>query len=203
MGYGRYIGRNWGRWYRVVIVNWFRFMWNHPRFGAQISRRRYHRNAAGTVMSPVAAGGPVAASAAAVAVVRLLLCLAHVLGWNPSGHEAVVVVVLRFPATMLLVGQRNHVGWSWMRLVVSGGWWDSRMVMVAVVVDPWSLGWHIGRRYARQVRQMGRWWRWVAHVLWWSGMSVHHPGLDVCCCWWSITHESRAGGFIGEQPFCY
>lgn len=118
--------------------------------------------------------GPVAA---AVAAIVRLLCLAHVLRGNSSGHDSVVTaVVLRLPATML-VGQRDHVGWPRQCLMVSGGTgWNARMVVMSVIVDPWSLGWYIWRWNARQVRQMGRWWRWVAHVLWWGGMSVHHPG---------------------------
>lgn len=154
---------------------------NHPRFGAQIPGRRYDGNAAGTVMYSVATTGPVAA---AVAAIVRVLCLAHVLGSNSAGHDSVVTtaaaaVVLRFPATMLLlmVGQRNHVGWSRQRLVVSGGaGWNSRMVVMSVVVDPRSLGWYVRRRNTRQVRQMGWWWWWMGHVLWWGGMSVHHSG---------------------------
>lgn len=168
-----------------MIVDRFRFMRrNHPRFGAQIASRRHDRNAAGTVMySVMAPTGPVATSAA---VAVRLLCLAHVPGRNSTGHDSVVTaatVVLRFPATMLLllVGQRDHVGWPRQRLVVSGGTgWNSRMVVMSVVVDPRSLGWYIRRWNTRQVRQMG-WWRWwVAHVLWWGGMSVHHAG------WWLV-----------------
>lgn len=152
---------------------------NHPRFSAQIPGRRYDRNAAGTVMYSVTTAGPVATSAA---VAVRLLCLAHVLGRNSAGHDSVVTaaVVLRFSATMLLLllmGQRNHVGWSRQRLVVSGGaGWNSRMVVMSVVVDPRSLGWYVWRWNARQVRQVGRWRWWVAHVLWWGGMAVHHRG---------------------------
>lgn len=155
---------------------------NHPRFGAQIASRRHDRNAAGTVMYSVMAPTGSVATSAAVAV--RLLCLAHVLGRNSAGHDSVVTaatVVLRFPATMLLllVGQRDHVGWPRQCLVVSGGaGWNSRMVVMSVVVDPRS--WYIRRWNARQVRQMG-WWRWwVTHVLWWGGMSVHHAG------WWLV-----------------
>lgn len=166
-----------------MIVDRFGFMRrNHPRFGAQIPGRRYDRNAAGTVMYSMAAGS-IAASTAAAAVVRLLRLAAHVLGGNSSGHESIVTtIVARFLATMLLLllmGQRNHVVGSLQRLMVSGsgGAWNSRMmVMVAVVVDPRSLGWYVRWWHTRQVRQMGRWWWWVAHVLWWGGMSVHHPG---------------------------
>lgn len=182
-GYVRYgVRRNWCWWWRVVIVDRFRFMRrNHPRFGAQIPGRRHDRNAAGTVMYSVATTGPVAAAVAAAAV--RLLCLAHVLGRNSAGHDSVVTtaaVVLRFPTTMLLllvVGQRDHVGRPRQRLVISGGaGGNSRMVVMSVVVDPRSLGWYIWRWNARQVRQMG-WWRWwVGHVLWWGGMSVHHTG---------------------------
>lgn len=162
-----------------MIVDRFRFMRrNHPRFGAQIPGRRHDRNAAGTVMYSVATTGPVAA---AVAAAVRLLCLAHVLGRNSADSVVTTAVVLRFPATMLLllllVGQRDHVGWPRQRLVVSGGaGGNSRMMMVSVVVDPRSLGWYIWRWNARQVRQMGWRRRWVGHVLWWGGMSVHHTG---------------------------
>lgn len=167
-----------------MIVYRFRFMRrNHPRFGAQIPGRRYDRNAAGTVMySMTAASIAATAAAAAAAVVRLLRLAAHVLGGNSSGHESIVTtVVSRFLTTMLLLlmGQRDHVVGSLQRLMVSGsgGCWNPRMmVMVAVVVDPRSLGWYVRWWHTRQVRQMGRWWWWVAHVLWWGGMSVHHPG---------------------------
>lgn len=176
-----------------MIVDRFRFMRrNHPRFGAQIAGRRHDRNTAGTVMYSVMAPTGSVATSAAVAV--RLLCLAHVLGRNSTGHDSVVTaaVMLRFPATMLLllVGQRDHVGWSRQSLVVSGGTgWNSRMVVMSVVVDPRSLGWYIRRWNARQVRQMG-WWRWwVAHVLWWGGMSVHHAGWWLVCFF--ITHETR------------
>lgn len=128
---------------------------NHPRFGAQIAGRRHHRNAAGAVMSPVATR-PVAA--AAVAVVVRLLSLAHVvlLGrYSAAGHDSVVVTVVWLPAAtmllLLLVGQWNHVGWSQGLLVVVAGR-DTRMMMVSVVVDPWSLGRHTRRWHARQMR---------------------------------------------------
>lgn len=156
MRYGWYggAGRNWCRWGHVgVIVDRFRFMRrNHPRFGAQIAGRRHHRNAAGAVMYPVATG-PVAA---AVAVVVRLLCLAHVvLGrYSAAGHDSVVVTVVWLPAAtmlLLLVGQWNHVGWSQGLLVVVAGR-DTRMMMVSVVVDPWSLGRHTRRWHARQMR---------------------------------------------------
>lgn len=137
-----------------MIVDRFRFMRrNHPRFGAQIAGRRYHRNAAGAVMSPVATR-PVAVAAVAVAV--RLLCLAHVvLGrYSAAGHDSVVVTVVWLPAAtmlLLLVGQWNHVGWSQCLLVVVAGR-DTRMMMVSVVVDPWSLGRHTRRWHARQMR---------------------------------------------------
>lgn len=124
---------------------------NHPRFGAQIAGRRYHRNTAGAVMSPVATR-PVAAAAVAVR----LLCLAHVvLGrYSAAGHDSVVVTVVWLPAAtmlLLLVGQWNHVVWSQGLLVVVAGR-DTRMMMVSVVVDPWSLGRHTRRWHARQMR---------------------------------------------------
>lgn len=156
MRYGRYggAGRNWCRWGHVgVIVDRFRFMRrNHPRFGAQIAGRRHYRNAAGAVMYPVATR-PVAA---AVAVVVRLLCLAHVvLGrYSAAGHDSVVVTVVWLPAAtmlLLLVGQWNHVEWSQGLLVVVAGR-DTRMMMVSVVVDPWSLGRHTRRWHARQMR---------------------------------------------------
>lgn len=160
---------------------------NHPRFGAQVAGRRNYRNAAGTVMTPVAAR-PVAA--AAIAVVRLLR-LAHVLRWHSSaaatGHDTVVAVV-RLPAAatmlLLMVGQRYHVRWSQGLLVMVAAGRHTRMMVVSVVVvDPWSLRWHIRRWHARQMRQMG-WGRWrVAHVLGRGWMSVHHPGCGYFLFW--------------------
>lgn len=158
-GYGWYggAGRNWCRWCHVgVIMDRFRFMRrNHPRFGAQIAGRRDHRNAASAVMSPVATRPVTAAGAAAVAV-RLLLCLAHVvLGRYSAGHDTVVVTVVWLPAAtmLLLVGHWNHVGWSQgLLVVVAGAGRNTRMMMVSVVVDPWSLGRHTRRWHARQMR---------------------------------------------------
>lgn len=99
--------RCWRRWRCIaVIVDGFRFMRrNHPRFGAQISRRRHDRNAAGIVMTAVTA---TARPAIAAVVGRLLLlCLArmsHVFGRNSTTDSAVVDVVgLPAAATMLLL----------------------------------------------------------------------------------------------------
>lgn len=140
-----------------MIVDLFRFMCrNHPRFGAQVSGRRNHRNAAGAVMSPVATR-PIAASTGAVVVVRLLR-LAHVLRRHSgaTGHDTVVTVVRLPAATMLLlllVRQWDHVGWSQRLLVmVTAAGRDTRVVVVSVVVDPGSLGWDIGRWNACQMR---------------------------------------------------
>lgn len=184
-----------------MIVDWFGFMRrNHPRFGAQVAGRRYHRNAAGTVMSPVATR----TVAAAVAIVVRLLCLAHVLGRHSgaTGHDTTIVSVVRLPAAtmmLLLVGQWNHVMWSQGLLVmVYAAGRNTRMVVVSVVVDPRSLGRHIWWRHARQMRKMGwRWWR-VAQVLGRCWVSVHHRGC-FCCCYFiyrSITPTHVTGLFL-------
>lgn len=75
--------------------------------------------------------------------------------YSAAGHDSVVVTVVWLPAAtmllLLLVGQWNHVGWSQGLLVVVAGR-DTRMMMVSVVVDPWSLGRHTRRWHARQMR---------------------------------------------------
>lgn len=150
-------GRNWSWWCHAgVIVDWFRFMRrNHPCFGAQVAGGRNHRNAAGTVMSPVATR-PVAAAGTVVVVVVRLLRLAHVLGRHSgaTGDDTVDTVVRLPAATMLLMGQRYHVGWSKCLLMVLSGaaGRDTRMMVLSVVVNPGSLGWHIRRWHARQMR---------------------------------------------------
>lgn len=184
-------GIRWGWcWWRcvAVIVGDFGFMCrNHPRFGSQISGRRNHRDPAGTVVATVSARS-------VVAVVRLL-CLPAVithagvlvLGRNSAGHDtvAVTVVLLGFPAAtvLLLMVQWHHMGQRLLVMVSASR--DTRMMMLSVVVDPWSL-WRYSRWWqARQVRQMGWRWRWVSHMLWWGWMSVHHPAV------WLLLHTLR------------
>lgn len=190
--------RCWRRWRCIaVIVDGFRFMRrNHPRFGAQISRRRYDRNAAGIVMAAVAAAAWPAV-AAVVGRLLLLLCLArmsHVFGRNSTTDTAVVDVVgLPVAATMLLLllllVQWHHVRQRGLLLLMV-------MVVSVVGVDPRSLGRHIRRGHARQVGQMGRWWRGMGHVLGRGWMSVHHR-CWIFCCSLSLTRENY---FFGTAP---
>lgn len=173
---------------------------NHPRFGAQISRRRYDRDAAGIVMVTAVSAAAATARPVAAVVRRLVLCLtAHVL--RRTATDSVVVGVVGLPAgsmllLLLLLVQRHHVRKSLLVVMVPAGRRDTRMVMVlSVVVDPRSLGRHIRRGHARQVGQMGRW-RWgMGHVLGRGRVSVHHLCGLFCFC---FTHSRE--NFLRNSP---